>query len=203
MVINIKTIGIILREFKENNKEFIGTRNDLFEVFKDFKVKVIGIPINIDWDKLKDSIDLCNGIVLSGGQEFHDNDFKLVEYLIKKDIPTLGICLGMQAMAEYFNNKTEIKVDNHYSNDNYVHKIKINKESKLYEIIGSEEIQVNSRHHDAIPYTNMLINAKSYDNIVEGVEDPKLKYFIGLQWHPESLNDNNSYQIFKSFINNL
>lgn len=203
MVIKIKTVGIIIREFKENNIEFIGTRYDLFNSLYQFNVNLIGIPINIDYNKLIESVNLCDGIILSGGSKFDENDFKLIKYLVEKNIPTLGICLGMQSMAEYFNDKREIKVNNHYSTNKYVHKVKIKKGSRLYDILNKEEILVNSRHHTGIPYTNMLISAKSEDNIIEAVELSHLKYFIGLEWHPESINDNNSYLIFKSFINKL
>lgn len=203
MVIKIKTVGIIIREFNENNKQFIGTRSDLFNALYNFNVNVIGIPINIEFNKLIESINLCDGIILSGGENFHENDFKLINYLISKNIPTLGICLGMQSMAEYFNNRREINVNNHYSTNKYVHKINIKRGSKLYNILNKDEMLVNSRHHTAIPYTNMVVSAKSEDNIIEAVELSNLKFFIGVEWHPESINDNNSYLIFKSFINNL
>lgn len=203
MVIKIKTIGIILRKFSEKSIEFIGTRSDLFNALYNFNVNVIGIPINIEFNKLIESVNLCDGIILSGGSNFHENDFKLVNYLVSKDIPTLCIFLGMQSMAEYFNKEREINVNNHYSTNKYVHKISIKRGSKLYNILNKEEILVNSRHHTAIPFTNMIISAKSEDNIIEAVELSNLKFFIGLEWHPESLNDNNSYLIFKSFINNL
>lgn len=182
---------------------FMGTRSDLFSVLDKYNVNTIGIPINTDYDKLIESVNLCDGIILSGGNKYHENDFKLIEYLLEKDIPVLGICLGMQTMATYFNNLQEIEVTNHYSKDKYVHKIKINKNSKLFKILNKEEIIVNSRHHTAIPFTNMLVSALSNDNIIEGVELANKKFFIGVQWHPESINDNNSFLLFKSFINNL
>ena len=203
MVIKIKTVGIIIREFKENNIEFIGTRYDLFNSLYQFNVNLIGIPINIDYNKLIESVNLCDGIILSGGSKFDENDFKLIKYLVEKNIPTLGICLGMQSMAEYFNDKREIKVNNHYSTNKYVHKVKLKKGSRLYDILNKDEILVNSRHHTGVPYTNMLISAKSEDNIIEAVELSNLNFFIGLEWHPESIKDNDSYLIFKSFINKL
>lgn len=203
MVIKIKTIGIILREFTENDIDFLGNRSDLYKALDSFNTNLIGIPININWFKIKNVVSLCDGIILPGGSSINTNDFKLIEYLIQKNIPTLGICLGMQTMAQYFNNKQEIKVDNHYNTNKYVHKVIINTKSKLYDIVKQKEIEVNSRHHYAIPHTNMLINAKSEDNVIEGVELPYLKFFIGIEWHPESTFDSKSYQIIKQFINNL
>ena len=203
MVINIKRVGIIIREFKENNIDFIGTRKDLFSSLKDFNVSIIGIPINIEFNKLIESVNLCDGIILSGGSKFVENDFKLIKYLVEKNIPTLGICLGMQSMAQYFNNGREIVVSNHYSTNKYVHKIKIKRGSKLHKILNKDEILVNSRHHTGVPYTSMVVSAKSDDNIIEAVELSNLNFFMGLEWHPESINDNNSYLIFKSFINKL
>lgn len=195
----MKRVGIILREFKENNISFIGNRFDLWNMLKKYEIECIGIPIFTDFEKIKKIVKDCHGIILSGGSDFHENDFKLVEYLYKNDIPTLGICLGMQSMAEYFNNKQEIEVKNHYSKNEYAHLVRIKKDSLLYHIIGKEEIMVNSRHSSAILFTRLSINAKSEDGIIEGIEDTTKKFFLGVQWHPESLSDNNSYLIFKYF----
>lgn len=106
-------------------------------------------------------------------------------------------------MAEYFNNYQEIKVQKHYSKSKYVHEVLIKENTLLATILKEKTILVNSRHKSAIPYTNMTVNALSSDNIIEGVEDPTKKFFLGVEWHPESLNDFNSYLIFQSFINHL
>lgn len=143
---------------------------------------------------------MCDGIVLSGGDSFVEQDFFVVDYLYKKDIPTLGICLGMQTMARYFSKKEEINITNHLSDDLYVHCININKDSLLYKIIGKERIFVNSRHKSAIVNTTLNIVAKSDDGVIEAVEALNKKFFLGLEWHPESLNDENSKKIFDYFI---
>lgn len=202
-MIFIKTVGIVIREFSENNKEFIGSRLDLFQYVSRFNVNVIGIPINSDFKKLKNVIMFCDGIILSGGEKFHSNDFKLVEYLYKNDIPTLGICLGMQSIAEYFNGRKEIYVDNHYSTKQYVHNIKIDEDSLLFKIMGEGEISVNSRHYSAIPFTSMKVSARSLDGVIEAVELSNNKFFLGVEWHPESIGDESSYKLFKYFIDSI
>lgn len=109
----------------------------------------------------------------------------------------------MQLLAEYFNNYQEIKIKKHYSKAKYVHKVFIKENTLLANILKEKVIFVNSRHKYAIPYTSITINALSQDNIIEGVEDSTKKFFLGLQWHPENLNDQNSYLIFSAFINSI
>lgn len=89
----------------------------------------------------------------------------------------------------------------HNQSSKYVHEIYFNKNSKLFEIIKNDKILVNSRHNYYVIKTNLLITAISNDNIIEALEDPNKKFFIGLQWHPESLKqDLNSQKIFDAFI---
>ena len=202
-MIIIKTIGIILRDFKENNKQFSGTRYDLFNFLFNYNVNVIGIPINNDFNKTKNIVDICDGIILSGGDTFVYQDFLLIDYLYKEDKPTLGICLGMQSMAKYFSDKDEIDVKNHLSNDLYVHYIKIDKNSLLYKILKKDRILVNSRHKSQIIDTSLKISALSDDGVVEAVEDSYKKFFVGVEWHPESLNDKNTKLLIDYFISTL
>ncbi len=202
-MINIKKIGVIFRTFIENNKNFLGIRNDLFTILNDFNVTVIGIPINSNFKSLIEMVNLCDGIILSGGSNFVENDFKLVKYLYENDIPTLGICLGMQAMAEYFNNYEEEEISNHYSSKKYVHYLNLAEDSLLYNIIKKDRILVNSRHNSCIPTTTLKVNAMSDDEIIEGIEAPNKRFFLGVQYHPESINDNNSYRLFAYFISIL
>ena len=90
----------------------------------------------------------------------------------------------------------------HKSKNEYVHDIKIDKKSLLYKILMKKEIKVNSRHQDYLIHTNLTIGAK-FKNIIEEIEDKDKRFFIGVQWHPENLNDDNSDKLFNYFIKKL
>lgn len=85
-----------------------------------------------------------------------------------------------------------------------MHEISIKTDSKLYEILGEERIKVNSRHGKCIPYTSLSQVAYSEEGIIEAVEDRTKKFFIGVQWHPETLiDDKYSNCLFDEFIKTI
>lgn len=51
---------------------------------------------------------------------------------------------------------------------------------------------VNTMHHQAIAALapGLAVSATSEDGIVEGIEDTTRRFFVGVQWHPEYLEDN-------------
>ena len=98
------------------------------------------------------SLDSCDGLMFPGGIKFTPYDRYLLEVAIEKKIPVLGICLGMQMMSCYNEdiNLFDVETDiNHYQESDlgFTHKVIIDKNSKLYNIIGEEEILVNSYHN--------------------------------------------------------
>ncbi len=195
-------IGIIGR----NNDDKVTFNNEVIDVIHKYHCIPIGIIANfnnnpnIEFNKIKKIIDLCDGFILQGGDNYYDVDILIAKYLYKNNIPTLGICLGMQTMAVAFNGNMGI-INNHNSKNKYVHQITINKNSKLYDIIKKNKIHVNSRHNSYVLNTNLNISAS--DEIIEAVEDKNKNFFIGVQWHPESLMDENSILLFNNFFYSL
>lgn len=168
-----------------------------------------------DIKDLESVLSLCDGFILPGGDTWYRLDEVVIDYAIRKDKPLLAICLGMQALSKmligekrigYDNTKKNNTVINHLEpNNNYVHSVIIDKNSKLYSIIGDEEITVNSRHSYHVPeLDNTLVSARSSDGLIEGVELKDKKFIIGVQWHPESnLEDEHSKKLFKAFFDNF
>ena len=63
-------------------------------------------------------------------------------------------------------------------------------------------MQVNSAHHQAVAEAapGLVVNALAPDGVIEGIEDPTHRWFIGVQWHPEYAIDPGDALIFRSLI---
>ena len=180
-----------------------------------------GIPYLIPYvdDKIiEDTLDMCDGLLLPGGNRVVKTNFDVVDYFYKNNKPMLGICLGMQTLAMYSvnieqDNKRIIKkIDNgvdHWptelfrdNNDTLVHSVFIEKDSKLYDIFKQDMIEVNSVHKCTISEvgSKFRVTIKSSDGLIEGIEyNGEDKYIIGVQFHPEVLDQHSI--LFKEFIN--
>lgn len=188
-------IGIISREYKSaTNKEINVVYNDIITAVINSEGIPIGIPCN---ENIEPYLTICQGFIFQGGDNIDNNNLETIKILKENNIPTLGICQGMQEMF-YQNNLTDIP--NHHINS--LHEISINKNTLLYKIIKRDKILVNSRHYSAIKNTSYIVSSLSEDNIIESCEDSSKKFFLGIQWHPENLYkiDSNSKKIFDYFI---
>lgn len=154
------------------------------------------------------NLDQCDGLFLPGGIKFTPYDRYMLECAIEKEIPTLGICLSMQMMScyneEVYLEKNETNINHNQKDDlELTHKVKINHNSNLYEIVGKEEMDVNSFHNFHVT-ENGIYKAVAYseDGLIEALEFPYSTFNIGLQWHPEISYDfdENSRKIIDYFI---
>ena len=185
-------IGIILR------KETLPSKNKILyinEEINEIIEKSNGIPLSINIKNIYEIINNIDGFIFQGGNEYQEEEKELIKYLYKNNIPTLGICLGMQEIVETFDGTLQ-EIKNH---QNTIHEINIRQNTKLYDIIKKDKITVNSRHNYAVKETNLNISA-TINNIVEAIEDKKKEFFIGVEWHPESLNNEDTNNLFNYFI---
>lgn len=192
-------IGIITR--KSISEENHNT-NIIYSGVSKAVAKNGGIPIGLILEEdYKELIDICDGIIFQGGDDFEEYDLKALKYAYDKDIPVLGICLGMQLMGVLFDGDI-VDINNHKKKLDYVHSVSIRKSSKLYNIFKDSIIKVNSRHKSVIKNTKLEVSAISNDGYIEALEASSKKFFIGVQWHPESMIDYDEKQnnLFKYFI---
>jgi putative glutamine amidotransferase len=159
-----------------------------------------------------DILEICDGFLFQGGAYSSDFHYKIFEYAEKKNKPVLAICLGFQAMARYFfgagsvdlinnlNLSSNIKHNLSVDEEITMHNIMISKDSYMYKIFG-ETAKVNSRHDKTVVHVEepFKISAKAEDGIIEAIEYiSDDNYFVGVQFHPEDLED--MLPIFKRFV---
>ena len=126
--------------------------------------------------------------------------------------PILGICGGEQLMnvanggnlVQDINHSIKTKIYHEQKNprDEVSHEISIKRNSKLYKIVKSEKIEVNSAHHQSVNTLgkDFISSASASDGIIEAIEHIKHPWCLGLQWHPEFLITKSDIAIIKDFI---
>lgn len=196
----------------------------------------MGILSTDNEESLRHQIAAMDGIVLHGGHDVNPMLYneELLEktgtFVRKQDIldglivklalemkkPILGVCRGSQILnvvlggtlyqdMSYIDG-AHLKHDQWNNPGESSHFTEVEKDSRLFNIVGSDKIAINSFHHQAVkePGKNMKVIARAKDGIIEGIElDDKDHFVMGLQWHPEMMaaeGDETMAKLFRSFI---
>lgn len=184
-------------------------------------------PENID-----SIVDGLDGIVLAGGDDCdpsvygeaphpatemmdprrQSNDLNLAKLARERGIPTLGICLGVQVMNVAAGGTliqdidSELRTDIEHASapsDRHRHDVIVERGTQLAGIVGEQELNVNSSHHQAIRHVGdgLRVTAQAPDGIIEGLEDPSLPFYVGVQWHPEDMaGEASASALFRAFV---
>jgi putative glutamine amidotransferase len=112
--------------------------------------------------------------------------------------PVLGICYGAQLMnvwrgGSLYQHLPElpfVKLRHRREpneSENPRHFVRLEPDSRLRLLIGQEQFEIVSAHHQAVRELGKGLQAVAYspDGVIEGIEDPSHPFFIGVQWHPE------------------
>jgi putative glutamine amidotransferase len=198
-----------------------------------------GLPVLIppfrkdNYAEIDSYLKMINGIIFSGGQDLdprkygqpmsnavqpqsprrEDAERYLLERVIERKVPVLGIGMGMQLLNIYFGGTLFVhlpaenpKAFPHMdpSGGPHRHMVNIEEGSFLEEIYGPGEQRVNSTHHQAVNQVGrkLRVAARALDGVIEAIETTDPSWFcVGLQWHPEcdtaSALDK---QIFECFV---
>ena len=125
----------------------------------------------------------------------------LTRLAYNRQLPMLGICRGIQTLATalggkvmqdiYENIPNAIKHSQDADRCEASHSIELTEGSMLHDIFGKNRLMVNSFHHQAVAETGpkFTITAKASDGVVEAMESSEHKSIIGVQWHPECMDD--------------
>ena len=176
---------------KENEAEIYANLDNLFS--------------QEEQENMISQINLCDGIILSGGTESDAYELWIANYCYKNDIPIMGICAGFNNIVRAVGGRTR-SIENpefHRQSEDYVHNAIIDNNSKFYNFVKSEKFMVNSRHRNTIADPACL-SVVGYDDEgnIEVCEAKDKRCYLGIRFHPESLYLINKIHnnIFKKFI---
>ena len=137
---------------------------------------------------------------------------ELVQAAVARDLPTLGICRGMQVLNWALGGRQlpDIKLEHpdalpHRSRvaTALVHPIEWRPGSRLGGLLADCR-QVNSTHHQAVAEIadGLRIAATAPDGIIEALEKPAARFCCGVQFHPERMLDTVPAvrRLFKEFV---
>ncbi len=139
------------------------------------------------------------------------NDVAMFNLVLERKRPILGICYGMQLIntqmggSIYADVQDQLGVSPHSPKRNngrlVEHPIDILKETFLAELIGKRQVEVNSFHIQAVKQigAGLRVNSYSNDGLIEGIEAEQGR-LLGLQFHPESMQDAIWKKVFVDFI---
>jgi putative glutamine amidotransferase len=175
------------------------------------------IPAAQNEESIQGLLSRVGGLILSGGPDVHPRfygeqpiegmgeidealdlmEIEVAKAAVAKDLPILAICRGIQVLnvsqggSLYQDLRTQVpgSISHSQKADKAVltHTVRVERETRLLTILGTDEIWVNSKHHQAIKAAapGLAVSARATDGIIEAVEHPGRRFVLGVQWHPE------------------
>ena len=194
----------------------------------------IMLPLTDSEEVIKRAAELCDGLLLTGGQDVSPDVYDrerlsccgelcpardreealLLDLFLKNDLPVLGICRGIQFLNAHLGGTLYQDLKTQYGDtvehrmsppyDRSIHTVSLVKGTPLHSLLGTDEISVNSYHHQAVKRLAKPLceSALSCDGLIEGVFMPDKKFGWAIQWHPEFSykKDDTSIKILKAFV---
>ena len=168
-------------------------------------------------EAIHDLVGMCCGLVLTGGEDIDPScygedpipelglvnpardfaELRAIDAASELEMPVLGICRGHQLLNVYFGGTLcqDIKVAMETASSHiqttpwgsHHHEIDIEADSRLAEAVGTQRLQINSYHHQAVKKVAdpLMVTARADDGLVEAIEARFDRWIVGVQWHPE------------------
>lgn len=161
-------------------------------------------------------LDVLDGLLLAGGPDVdparfgadphpevvvrRDRDeaeFALLDEALRQDVPVLGICRGMQVMAVQAGGTLVQHLPDLHGEDRHrggtgvfsEHQVHLQPGSLASSLLGAQ-LTVNSYHHQGVDDPGALtVTGRADDGTIEVLELPTKRFALGVQWHPEALDD--------------
>jgi len=169
-------------------------------------------------DGVEETLQALDGLLFSGGsdldpdlydQEPHDEtsgvheqrdraELALLEAALQRDMPVLAICRGSQVLnvarggdlVQHLPDVVGDEKHKHTPGSYADHDVTVEDGTRLASLLG-DRAPVKSHHHQGIGRIGegLRVAAHAEDGTVEAVEDPGLRFAVGVLWHPEAGDD--------------
>lgn len=192
------------------------------------------LPLTTDEDVIETMVEMCDGVVFTGGDDAHPRHYgaclhegcgdlcperdagemAFAKQFLKTKKPFLAICRGIQLVNIMYGGTLyqDINLERGrglthrqqppYSNGS--HGVKLTKDGFIAKLVGSDELWVNSMHHQAVKQLgkDLVIEGYATDGVTEALVATDRPFGVGVQWHPECMIDNDeaSFKLFKGLI---
>lgn len=151
--------------------------------------------------------------------ERDSSEIALARKVAANGTPALGICRGLQvlnvalggSLVEHLPDEVGEEITHrnpppgHAQISSYaLHPLRVDEESRLAAIVGSNEIEPASWHHQAVRRLadGLQVVARAEDGTIEAAEAPDHPWLVAVQWHPEitAANDPAQQRLFDAFV---
>ena len=148
-------------------------------------------------------------------------ELALVNEARTRHLPIFAICRGVQVLNVACGGSLvqdipaqvtgalphSLDVPPHQSYD-LAHEIWMDRDTLLAKLMrerlnDSDSCEVNSRHHQAVKQVaaGFRVTATAPDGVIEAIEDPRERFCLGVQWHPENFWRTGEFRpLFEGFI---
>ena len=146
-------------------------------------------------------------------------EIALIKAALAADKPIFGICRVIQIMnvamggtlyQDLESQYPELKIQHPQATLGQfaTHHVELTAGSKLAKLYGQSTIKVNSRHHQAVKAVGkgLKVTAVAPDGVIEGMESTDTDLFLGVQWHPENMwqqEDPQQLVVFQDFLDRI
>lgn len=191
-----------------------------------------GLPVFVsytdDAEKLAGYADCFDGFLFAGGVDLdpkyygesisHNTveicpcrdafELALFDLVKQGGKPVLGICRGIQLLNVAMGGSLHQHIDGHSQRETVgvrTQYVDILPGTPLWEIFGGlPSLMVNTFHHQAVKALapRLLPAARADDGVCEALYLPDHRFFVGVQWHPELLEqeDRDTSALFYAFV---
>jgi putative glutamine amidotransferase len=142
-------------------------------------------------------------------------EIHLAQQIVAMEMPFMGICRGFQVLNVALGGALHTHIEDQlpgalqhacfttHPTDHQAHSIDLKPDSILAEIYQSEQVLVNSLHHQGAKHIAGIWEEIGWapDGLVEAISLPSHPFGLGVQWHPEWMpEDLHQQKLFAALI---